>query len=80
MRLHGNNNLRFMKHHLRPGAKSGRNMTSEMSTMSNASMPSSGGSIYSEQLSKTVSNIPELNKQFGGLMSKKKIKKVFLKL
>lgn len=82
MRLHGNNNLRFMKHHLRPGTKSGRNMTSEMtmSTMSNASMPSSGGSIYSEQLSKTVSNMPELSKQFGGLMSKKKTKKVFLKL
>jgi hypothetical protein len=79
MRLHGNYNLRLMKHHLRPGSKSGRSMTTEM-TMSTAPLRLTGGSVYSEQLSKTVSNMPELNKRFGGLMSKKKTKKVFLKL
>lgn len=78
MRIHGNYNLRYMKHHLRPSHKT----SSMTSTMSGKSMPmlTIGGSIYSEQLSKTVTNMSELNKQFGGLMSKKKTKRVFLKI
>ncbi len=78
MRIHGNYNLRFMKHHLRPSHKT----SSMTSTMSGKHMPmlTTGGSVYSEQLNKTVTNMPELNKQFGGLLKGKKAKKVFLKL
>lgn len=69
MRVHGNFNKRFF-------VKAKKTVRG---TSTNA-MVVSGGSIYSEQLSKTVSNMPELNKQFGGLMSKKKTKKIFLKI
>jgi hypothetical protein len=78
MRVHGNHGLRVMKHHLRPTGARGSSSTT--SAHSSGKMVVSGGSVYSEQLSKTVTNMPELNRQFGGLMSKKKGKKVFLKI
>lgn len=78
MRIHGNYNMRYMKHHLRPS----HGVSSMTYTMSSKSLPMvmSGGSIYSEQLNKTVTNMNELNNQFGGLLKSKKTKKVILKL
>jgi hypothetical protein len=78
MRVHGNHGLRVMKHHLRPTGARGSSSTTGVH--SSGQMVVSGGSVYSEQLSKTVTNMPELNRQFGGLMSKKKGKKVFLRI
>ena len=78
MRIHGNYNLRYMKHHLRPTGARGSSSTAV--AHSSGKMVVSGGSVYSEQLNKTVTNMPELNKQFVGMMSKKKNKKVFLRL
>jgi hypothetical protein len=75
MRIHGNFGRRFMKKHLR--GSSSRAMNSD-NTGSTSLV--TGGSLYSEQLSKTVTNMPELSKQFGGLMSKKKTKKVILRI
>lgn len=79
MRVHGNHGLRVMKHHLRPTGARGSSSTTGVHSSGNQ-MVVSGGSVYSEQLSKTVSNMPELSRQFGGLMSKKKNKKIFLKI
>lgn len=78
MRVHGNHGLRVMKHHLRPTGARGSSSTA--SVHSSGQMVVSGGSVYSEQLSKTVTNMPELNRQFGGLLKGKRGKKVFLKI
>lgn len=79
MRVHGNHGMRVMKHHLRPTGVRGSSSTTAARS-SGSQMVVSGGSVYSEQLSKTVSNMPELSRQFGGLLKGKKNKKVFLRI